>query len=184
MEIATKVPPEVETALGAAVDWLRAQSVDEVALARSLGVARVCAEFTENCDLSVAALVHEATADNAALDARLESGIGAEVAAAVRGLATLGDFRLPADWQPDQRLGGGQAESLRRMLLASAQDPRLIVARLAAVLVDLRTAKTRPALVVPGTLATPPKPLPTTCRFPMGCLWKKPKYRKVPTWDT
>ncbi len=142
MEIATKVPPEVETALGAAVDWLRAQSVDEVALARSLGVARVCAELTENCDLSVAALVHEATADNAALDARLESGIGVDVAAAVRGLATLGDFRLPADWQPDQRLGGGQAESLRRMLLASAQDPRLIVARLAAVLVDLRTAKT------------------------------------------
>ena len=142
MEIATKVPPEVETALGAAVDWLRAQSVDEAALARSLSIARVCAELTENSELSLATLVHEAGTDNAALDANLESGIGAEGATAARGLAALGDFRLPADWLPDQRLGGGQSESLRRMLLASAQDPRLIVARLAAVLVDLRAAKT------------------------------------------
>ena len=142
MEIATKVPPEVETALGATVDWLRAQPVDEAALARGLSIARVCAELTENSELSLAALVHEAGADNAALDAKLESGIGAEGATAARGLAALGDFRLPADWQPDQRLGGGQSESLRRMLLASAQDPRLIVARLAAVLVDLRAAKT------------------------------------------
>ena len=141
MEIATKVPPEVEAALGAALDWLRAQSVAEVTLARAVGIGRVCAALTENSDLSVAALVHEATSENAALDAGLESGMGAEVATAARGLAALGDFRLPADWQPDQRLGGGQAESLRRMLLASAQDPRLIVARLAAVLVDLRAAK-------------------------------------------
>ncbi len=142
MEIATQVPPEVETALGAAVDWLRAQSVDEVALVRGLIIARVCAELTGNCDLSLAALVHEANVGNAALDAKLESGMSAEGAAAARGLAALGDFRLSSDWQPDQRLGGGQAESLRRMLLASAQDPRLIVARLAAVLVDLRAAKT------------------------------------------
>ena len=50
-------------------------------------------------------------------------------------LEHLGVLRLPADWSASQGLDAQQAETLRKMLLAVAADPRLVVARLAEQLV-------------------------------------------------
>jgi GTP pyrophosphokinase len=141
VEIATKVPPEIESALHAARERLLARDAVGTSLDRGMRIARVCAELSGQQDLSLAALAREALRERAALADHLAQDLGADIATAALALSQLGDFKLATDWRPDQRLGGGQAETLRRMLLASAQDPRLIVARLAAVLVDLRDAK-------------------------------------------
>src|SRR5260370_9119864 len=58
------------------------------------------------------------------LDAKLmdreaaEKHFGADAARLARNLSQLGEFGLPADWTPEQGLESGQAEALRKMLLA------------------------------------------------------------------
>jgi GTP pyrophosphokinase len=76
--------------------------------------------------------------DNPALDARL----GAGAIRVAEALERLGELHLPADWSAGQRLDAQQAEMLRKMLLAVAADPRLVVAHLAGQLVRLRDART------------------------------------------
>ena len=66
---------------------------------------------------------------------------GEEALRLARSLASLGQFGLPAHWNPQDRLSAAQAETLRKMLLAVVADPRLIVLRLADHLRALRKAK-------------------------------------------
>ena len=81
------------------------------------------------------------------LEARLldreaaEKRFGADAARLARELSQLGEFGLPADWTPDRGLESGQAESLRKMLLAVIGDVRLVVVRLAVQLQKMRAAK-------------------------------------------
>jgi GTP pyrophosphokinase len=57
----------------------------------------------------------------------------------------LGDFNLDGHWSPERKLAVGQAETVRKMLLAVVGDPRLVVARLAEQLVRARHARTESA---------------------------------------
>jgi GTP pyrophosphokinase len=72
--------------------------------------------------------------------ARIVTPAAAHIAAALRGLGELG---LARDWSADQGFGAQQAETVRKMLLAVVSDPRLVLARLAEHLVQLRHARTR-----------------------------------------
>ena len=56
-------------------------------------------------------------------------------------LRHLGRFGLPPDWTPERGLEPGQAEALRKMLLAVIGDVRLVVVRLAEQLQKMRSAK-------------------------------------------
>jgi GTP pyrophosphokinase len=56
-------------------------------------------------------------------------------------LSQLGEFGLPADWEPERGLEAAQAEALRKMLLAVIGDVRLVVVRLAEQLQRMRSAK-------------------------------------------
>jgi GTP pyrophosphokinase len=56
-------------------------------------------------------------------------------------LSQLGEFGLSSDWTYEQGLESGQAEALRKMLLAVIGDVRLVVVRLAAQLQKMRAAK-------------------------------------------
>jgi GTP pyrophosphokinase len=82
------------------------------------------------------------------LDAKLlgheqaESRFGADAVRLARDLAGLGDFGPPPGWSPEQGLEAGQAESLRKMLLAVVGDVRLVIVRLASQLQKLRSART------------------------------------------
>jgi GTP pyrophosphokinase len=69
--------------------------------------------------------------------ARLVSPHAARTAAALQDLGELG---LPRNWSAAQGLGPQQAETVRKMLLAVASDPRLVLARLAEHLVRVRRA--------------------------------------------
>ena len=65
----------------------------------------------------------------------------------------LGQFGLPPDWTPERGLEAGQAEALRKMLLAVIGDVRLVVVRLAEQLQKMRAAKS-------VTAAATAEPLP------------------------
>ena len=87
------------------------------------------------------------------LDARLleqaaaDRLFGADAAKLARNLGQLGEFGLGVDWRPEQGLESGQAEALRKMLLAVIGDVRLVVVRLAGQLQKMRAAKSlEPAL--------------------------------------
>jgi GTP pyrophosphokinase len=70
-----------------------------------------------------------------------ETRFGVEPVRLARALAQLGHFGLAPDWTPQRGLEAGQAEALRKMLLAVIGDVRLVVVRLAEQLQRMRSAK-------------------------------------------
>lgn len=64
--------------------------------------------------------------------------------AAAKQLVQLSRFSLAADWRPGEALASQQSETLRKMLLSVASDPRLILIRIAEQLDRMRSAKTAP----------------------------------------
>ncbi|MCS6948039.1 MAG: HD domain-containing protein, partial [Steroidobacteraceae bacterium] len=144
METASRCPPAIDAALEAAAEQLRAAGADESLLAHALETARVTGALTEHAELSLAVLGASLGPAPASLAAVLDNVLPPEALRYRQQLQQLGELRLGADWRPEQGIGRNQAETLRRMLIATASDPRLIVARLAAVLTGLRAAKTLP----------------------------------------
>jgi GTP pyrophosphokinase len=107
----------------------------------SLDVAQIVRSLDADDEVVIAALLQPL------LDAGLmdrdaaEKRFGADATRLARNLSQLGEFGLGADWTPDQGLEAGQAEALRKMLLAVIGDVRLVVVRLAAQLQKMRAAK-------------------------------------------
>jgi GTP pyrophosphokinase len=107
-----------------------------------LGVeaAHIIGALTDAEELAHAVLVRPAlNAAGLTVDklARLVTLQAAHTAAALQDLGELG---LPRNWSAAQGLGSQQAETVRKMLLAVASDPRLVLARLAEHLVQVRHA--------------------------------------------
>jgi GTP pyrophosphokinase len=130
--------------LHAAFAAARALDLPETALPvlrAGLDVAEIVRTLDADDDVVIAALLQPL------LEARLidpdsaDKHFGADAARLARNLSQLGDFGLPADWTPEQGLEAGQAEALRKMLLAVVGDVRLVVVRLAAQLQKMRAAK-------------------------------------------
>ena len=107
----------------------------------ALDVADIVRTLDADDDVVVAAMLQPL------LDAKLldreaaEKRFGSDAAHLARSLSQLGEFGLPADWTPEQGLEPGQAEALRKMLLAVIGDVRLVVVRLAGQLQKMRAAK-------------------------------------------
>jgi GTP pyrophosphokinase len=115
---------------------------DASAVVRSgLDVAEIVRTLDADDDVVIAALLQPL------LDAKLmdreaaEKHFGLDATRLARSLSQLGEFGLPADWTPEQGLESGQAEALRKMLLAVIGDVRLVVVRLAGQLQKMRAAK-------------------------------------------
>jgi len=106
-----------------------------------LDVAEIVRTLDADDDVVIAAMLQPL------LDAKLmdreaaEKHFGADATRLARNLSQLGEFGLPADWTPEQGLESGQAEALRKMLLAVIGDVRLVVVRLAGQLQKMRAAK-------------------------------------------
>ena len=104
--------------------------------------AQIIGALTGGEELANAVLVRPALASGVLSVerlARLVSPAAARIAAA---LQELGELGLPRNWSAAQGLGAKQAETLRKMLLALVSDPRLVLARLAEHLVQVRQART------------------------------------------
>jgi GTP pyrophosphokinase len=107
----------------------------------ALDVAEIVRTLDADDDVVIAAIL------GPLLDAKLldreaaDERFGADAAHLARNLNQLGQFGLPADWTPERGLEAGQAEALRKMLLAVIGDVRLVVVRLAEQLQKMRGAK-------------------------------------------
>jgi GTP pyrophosphokinase len=66
-----------------------------------------------------------------------------QIARFAMALNQLGEFQAGAQWTPDRELSAGQADALRRMLLAVVTDPRLVLVRLAEQLRRMRNARSQ-----------------------------------------
>jgi GTP pyrophosphokinase len=126
-----------------------------LALARDLDLPPVTAALRDRA-LDVAEIVRSLDADDDVviaamlaplLEAKLlerdaaDERFGPDAAHLARALNQLGQFGLPPDWTPERGLEAGQAEALRKMLLAVVGDVRLVVVRLAEQLQKMRAAK-------------------------------------------
>jgi GTP pyrophosphokinase len=140
---ATTRPPSIRLIEGfAAVRTLDLAPDAEATRTGALAVAEIVRTLDADDDVVLAAMLQPL------LDARLieretaDKRFGAEPTRLARSLSQLGQFGLTADWTPARGLEPGQAEALRKMLLAVIGDVRLVVVRLAEQLLKMRSART------------------------------------------
>jgi GTP pyrophosphokinase len=132
-------------ALAAAHAALQELAVAQPVLASGLQVAALVSELSGEADLAAAALLTHAASNGVDLGASaITSRASAEVLRLAGALLPLAELGLGDGWSVERGLNAQQAETLRKMLLAVASDPRLIVARLAEQLVRLQGARARP----------------------------------------
>lgn len=114
---------------------LRASGEDYII--HPLGVATILAEIGLDTDTIIAALLHDVVEDTGVTLEDLEESFGATVASLVDGVTKLGRLE---DLNRQER----QAENLRKMFLAMAEDLRVILIKLADRLHNMRTLSYRP----------------------------------------
>jgi len=132
--------PRIEAARAAAESLLRPDAAAREALERGAGIAELVQALEADDDAVVGALIAPVLATGA-LTAEAATRQFSEKAARFAGeLCALGSFRITDRWSPDRKLSAGQAEVLRKMLLAVISDPWLVLVRLAGQLYDLRAA--------------------------------------------
>jgi GTP pyrophosphokinase len=144
METTASTPITASARLHAAFAAVRALDLPDTAvslLRAGLDVAEIVRTLDADDDVVIAAmlqpLLDAKVMDREAADKRF----GTDATRLARALSQLGEFGLRSDWTPEQGLEAGQAEALRKMLLAVIGDVRLVVVRLAAQLQKMRAAK-------------------------------------------
>lgn len=100
-----------------------------------LAVATILAELGMDTTTLVAALLHDTIEDTDYSIAELEYDFGSEVAHLVDGVTKLDKVKLGA---------AAEAETIRKMVVAMARDPRVLVTKLADRLHNMRTMRFMP----------------------------------------
>ena len=100
-----------------------------------LAVATICAEMGMDTTTLVAALLHDTVEDTDYTIADLESDFGSEVAHLVDGVTKLDKVEFGA---------AAEAETIRKMVIAMAHDPRVLVIKVADRLHNMRTMRFLP----------------------------------------
>ncbi|MEZ5458496.1 MAG: bifunctional (p)ppGpp synthetase/guanosine-3',5'-bis(diphosphate) 3'-pyrophosphohydrolase [Steroidobacteraceae bacterium] len=141
METEDPINPDVAAALVRGEAALQQFAVGSERRQAARSAARIVGALTQDASVASGVLLHEAL-DPASLDASaVAQEFGASAVAIARELRRLGEFGGGAQWSTTQPLPPGQAETLRKMLLAIVSDPRLVVARLGIQLSRLRAAR-------------------------------------------
>jgi GTP pyrophosphokinase len=107
----------------------------------ALEVAEIVRNLDADDDVVIAALLQPLLGTRHLQREAAVARFGPDAVRLAQALSELGYFGLPADWTPDRGLEAGQAEALRKMLLAVIGDVRLVVVRLAEQLQKMRSAK-------------------------------------------
>lgn len=134
-------PPHVARRIHDVRDGLSSLDVDASRIAAGTDAALIVGSLTEDVDLALATLLHAAAPipDSTAITVL----VGETALTLAAELGQFGDFGLASGWRPSVGLDARQSETMRKMLLAVASDPRLVVARLAWQVVRLRAARTQ-----------------------------------------
>ena len=100
-----------------------------------LAVAQICAELGMDTTTLVAALLHDTVEDTTYDLTTLEVDFGSKVAHLVDGVTKIDKVKLG---------DAAQAETIRKMIVAMARDPRVLVIKLADRLHNMRTLRFLP----------------------------------------
>ena len=138
--IRTPASPQLLEQLSAVQAWDLPAAAEETRAA-ALAAAHIMQGLEADDDIIVATAAHTLLEQKWIDRDALEKRLGANVTSLARELNQLGHFGLPAGWTPARGLESGQAETLRKMLVAVVADVRLVVVRLAEQLQKLRSAK-------------------------------------------
>ena len=103
--------------------------------------AEIVAALDAEREIIAGALLQPLVARNLLGPADATRAFGEPAVAFAIQLERLGEFRAGTQWSPERALSAGQADALRRMLLAVVTDPRLVLVRLAEQLRRMRRAK-------------------------------------------
>ena len=124
----------IETAysLAAAAHGEQKRRSGEPYIIHPLAVAKILVELGMDNESIAAALLHDVVEDTGVPLSDIEKQFGHEIALLVNGVTKLG--RIPYTSKEEQ-----QAENLRKMLLAMAQDIRVVIIKLADRLHNART---------------------------------------------
>ena len=104
-------------------------------LEHPLSTAIILADLRLDASSIAAALLHDVPEDCGVPISEIEARFGAEVAKLVDGVTKLGKLPLPTE----VKKGEPQAENLRKMLIAMAEDVRVVLIKLADRLHNMRT---------------------------------------------
>src|SRR5436190_22645464 len=102
-----------------------------------VGVARICASMQLDTETLCAALLHDTVEDTGASIEQIRERFGEEIAAIVDGVTKLTGISF-------QSHDEAQAENYRKMMMAMADDPRVILIKLADRLHNMRTIDAMP----------------------------------------
>jgi len=102
-------------------------------------VAAILADLELDAETIAAALLHDTVEDTALTAEEVEREFGHEVATLVEGVTKLGRISLRSDQQQ-------QAENIRKMMIAMAEDLRVVLIKLADRLHNMRTLEPLPDL--------------------------------------
>src|SRR5438552_685511 len=102
-----------------------------------VGVARICASMRLDTETLCAALLHDTVEDTGASIEDVRGRFGEEIAAIVDGVTKLTGISF-------QSHDEAQAENYRKMMMAMADDPRVILIKLADRLHNMRTIDAMP----------------------------------------
>ena len=102
-------------------------------------VAAILADLELDAETIAAALLHDTVEDTALTAEEVEKEFGPEVARLVEGVTKLGRISLRSDQQQ-------QAENIRKMMVAMAEDLRVVLIKLADRLHNMRTLDPLPDL--------------------------------------
>ena len=104
-------------------------------------VAAIVAALDAEREIIAGALLQALLGQGQMEEAAAAALIGEQSARFAMQLNRLGEFQAGPQWTPDRVLSAGQADALRRMLLAVVTDPRLVLVRLAEQLRRMREAR-------------------------------------------
>ncbi|HAR40350.1 MAG TPA: GTP pyrophosphokinase [Coprothermobacter sp.] len=111
----------------------------EVYMVHPLRVALILAELYADQESIIAGILHDVVEDTPVTLRDVEENFGTEVALLVDGLTKLRKLPKGTGWE------GAQKENLRKLFLSAAQDPRVVIVKLADRLHNMRTVQYLPA---------------------------------------
>ncbi len=145
MKTTTLAPAAGSTVLAELQAQLAAQAADtadwQAAAAQGLEVAAIVAALDAEREIIAGALLQPLLGRGLMQETQAATAFGDAAVRFARQLDRLGEFQAGGQWTPDRALSAGQADALRRMLLAVVTDPRLVLARLAEQLRRMRQAR-------------------------------------------
>jgi GTP pyrophosphokinase len=142
VETVLTCPPPIRDSITRATAAIELATVGSpVSIVLAVEAAQIVAALTGGEELACAVLVRPALGLAGLSVEKLARLVSPGAARTAADLQDLGELGLPRNWSAVQGLGPRQAETVRKMLLAVVSDPRLVLARLAEHLVQVRHAR-------------------------------------------